>query len=187
MAATDMRKAGLEIGCKVVITGEQHAHINKTGVVGHPAPTFGSAVHVVLDDDSMTIANKAQVERNYGDAQAARQKRIDILLDKFPGEGVPESTDTIERWCAIQWDKRNEVYFHIYSDDADELRDQLGDEILEGWLPSAIYDLDTGESIELHVSTPVVTVAEEQGMMANPLRPEEPRDTLRESITEADR
>ena len=45
-----------------------------------------------------------------------------------------------------------------------------GEEILDsGRLPDAVYDLDTGERLELHIATPLVTLSEDQGMMVNPL------------------
>lgn len=45
-----------------------------------------------------------------------------------------------------------------------------GEEILDsGRLPDAVYDLDTGERIEVHTTTPIVTRSEDQGMMVNPL------------------
>lgn len=47
----------------------------------------------------------------------------------------------------------------------------LGDGVLEGYLPAGVYDLDTGELIELHVSTPVVSKSEDQGITQNPLQP----------------
>ncbi len=48
---------------------------------------------------------------------------------------------------------------------------ELGNGVLEGYLPTGIYDLDTGELIELHVSTPIVTRSEDQGVARNPLAP----------------
>jgi len=46
----------------------------------------------------------------------------------------------------------------------------LGDGVLEGYLPAGVYDLDTGELIELHVSTPIVSRSEDQGITVNPLQ-----------------
>jgi hypothetical protein len=46
---------------------------------------------------------------------------------------------------------------------------ELGDGVLEGYLPAGVYDLDTGELIELHVSTPIVTRSEDQDIAYNPL------------------
>lgn len=44
-----------------------------------------------------------------------------------------------------------------------------GDQILDGFTPlDGIFNLDTGEMIELHISTPVVTASEDQGIMQTP-------------------
>lgn len=45
----------------------------------------------------------------------------------------------------------------------------LGDGVLEGYLPAGVYDLDTGVLIELHISTPIVSRSEDQGITRNPL------------------
>jgi len=53
-----------------------------------------------------------------------------------------------------------------------------GEEILDsGRLPDAVYDLDSGERIEVHTTTPVVTRSEDQEMMVNPLDSEDRSDT----------
>lgn len=53
-----------------------------------------------------------------------------------------------------------------------------GEEILDsGRLPDAVYDLDTGERIDVHTTTPVVTRSEDQGVMVNPLESESRSDT----------
>jgi hypothetical protein len=46
---------------------------------------------------------------------------------------------------------------------------QLGDAVLDGYAADAIYDLGTGDRIEVHVATPAVTRSEDQGTMCNPL------------------
>lgn len=46
-----------------------------------------------------------------------------------------------------------------------------GDEVLDGWDPHGIFDLDTGELINLHIASPVVTRSEDQGVLENPLEP----------------
>jgi hypothetical protein len=46
----------------------------------------------------------------------------------------------------------------------------LANEVLDsGRLPDGVYDLDTGERIELHISTPVVSLSEDQSIAVNPL------------------
>lgn len=169
MAATDMKKAGLEVGCKASYLGHEGYEVLR---ISDAEPRYFACCKRSPGRQLQRTAwfYEGDLIRDYEDAEAARQARIDVLVETYPGEGSPECTDTVERWCGIQWDKRNEVYHHIYSDDRDEVMGELAGEILEGWLPTAIYDLDTGECIELHVSTPAVTVAEEQGMMVNPLQ-----------------
>ena len=54
----------------------------------------------------------------------------------------------------------------------DRLRDaldDLADGILDGLAPDAVYDLDTGQKLEIHVSTPIVTVSDKQHARRNPL------------------
>ncbi len=52
-----------------------------------------------------------------------------------------------------------------------------GEEILDsGRLPDAVYDLDGGERIELHTTTPVVTRSEDQGVIVNALDSENRND-----------
>jgi hypothetical protein len=46
----------------------------------------------------------------------------------------------------------------------------LGESVLDGYAPDGVYGLDTGEKIEVRVSTPVITRAEDQGMTSNPLQ-----------------
>lgn len=45
----------------------------------------------------------------------------------------------------------------------------VADQVLDGWAPLGVFDLDTGELIEVHVAAPVVTRSEDQGITANPL------------------
>ena len=45
----------------------------------------------------------------------------------------------------------------------------LGESVLEGYSPDGVYDLDTAEKIDIEVSTPIVTRANEQGISANPI------------------
>lgn len=58
-------------------------------------------------------------------------------------------------------------------DTLEEALESMGVQVLEGFSPDAVYDLDTRERIEVHVSTPVVTKSEEQGTMLNPLAHED--------------
>lgn len=61
-----------------------------------------------------------------------------------------------------------EVAF-VTRDDLAELFEFAGSEVLEGWIPFAIFDLNDGTLIDVHVTTPVVSAAEDQGITENPL------------------
>lgn len=56
-------------------------------------------------------------------------------------------------------------------DDLDAALDDLADRILDGQAPDGVYDLDTARKIDIHVSTPIVTASEDQGVTVNPLEP----------------
>ena len=45
----------------------------------------------------------------------------------------------------------------------------LGDSVMEGYAPDGVYDLDTAEKIDVYVSSPIVTRAEDQRVTYNPL------------------
>ncbi len=45
----------------------------------------------------------------------------------------------------------------------------LGDAVFDGYQADGVYDLDTTEKIDVHVSTPIVTRAAQQGVTANPI------------------
>jgi hypothetical protein len=47
--------------------------------------------------------------------------------------------------------------------------DYAGGSVLDGWDPLGIFDLGTGELINLHIASPVVTRSEDQGVLTNPL------------------
>lgn len=55
-------------------------------------------------------------------------------------------------------------------DDLDAALDDLADRILDGQAPDGVYDLDTAQKIEIHVSTPIVTASEDRGITVNPLQ-----------------
>ena len=46
----------------------------------------------------------------------------------------------------------------------------LGDSVLDGYAPDGMYDLNTGDKIDIHVSTPIVTRATDQSITYNPLK-----------------
>lgn len=111
--------------------------------------------------------------RDYADAQVARQRRFQRLLDVFPGDaGVPDESDTIQRFVLVQKNGHptgDGGYSYTAGDTFDEAVDFAGGEILDGWVPEGVYDLDTGEKIDVHVSSPVITRSEDQGATVNEL------------------
>ena len=54
-------------------------------------------------------------------------------------------------------------------DTIDDAFQELGSEVLEGRFADGVYDLDTGEKIDIHITTPIVTASEVQGLTCNPL------------------
>lgn len=77
------------------------------------------------------------------------------------------------RFCAV-WREDRQAPGQCWAtfDSFNEAADHLADDSLDGGVFEAIFDLDTGERIDLHISTPVVTRSEEQGLLINPLQPE---------------
>jgi hypothetical protein len=45
----------------------------------------------------------------------------------------------------------------------------MADRILDGQAPDGVYDLDTGAKIDIHVSAPVVSASDDEGVTVNPL------------------
>ncbi len=51
----------------------------------------------------------------------------------------------------------------------DDAFEELGSEVLEGLCADGVYDLDTGQKIDVNISTPIITASEDQGVSCNPL------------------
>lgn len=108
-----------------------------------------------------------------------RRQRIDVLHEHYgESQWVFESVDRGEyRYVAVgsegAWDMSQgwcpERYLFYVAETEREGFEILGGSFLEGVMIEAVYDLDTGERIELHISTPIVSRAEDQGMEENPL------------------
>lgn len=185
MAATDMRLAGLEPGCKVLVDCfddgvEQAGRVRDiTDAFGKPDPEGGS-IGVDLNEGEPAAGQKSfrtarhNVTRDYDEAQATRQRRFGILHEHFGGDaGVPEETDTIERYVMVQRDHAGEVVYY-WGDDWDTVTHDAGGRISldKEHLPDGIYDLDTGRKIDVHPRTQIVA-DEEQGQTINELNPDE--------------
>lgn len=174
MAATNMKLAGLEIGCKVDLPGGRHG-IVKEILTEEDGIKFSPHI-IVTSLGTDAIYKPDEIARDYEDAQAARQRRFSVLLENYPGDaGVPEESDTIERYCCVE--KSNAAitgigYAFVWDDDFDEVCKSAANDVFEDWWPEAVFDLDTGERIEIHMSNPIITRSEDQGTMVNVLQPE---------------
>lgn len=175
MAATDMALAALEEGCVVEIPAptaasntdrapEHNAHVLSV-IARMDAPVRfidtdrGEKVIVRDVHGTETWLFATDVQRDYADAQRARHTRVDRLLAAYPCEaGCPEETDTVERFVGVQVGPGE--FALVWGDTFDDVAQQLGAELIDRWLPEAVYDLDTGERVPLHIATPVVSRGE---------------------------
>jgi hypothetical protein len=100
-----------------------------------------------------------------------RRARVRMLARELNIEAadLPKLLDRYAATSRKAGDSDASGYLQTFSTFAEACA-ELGDGVLEGYLPAGVYDLDTGELIELHVSTPVVTRSEDQGVTANPLQ-----------------
>lgn len=92
-----------------------------------------------------------------------------VLCDYYLA-GVEE--DEPRRYAACSKDRDDELAAlgRVTTwDSVEEAFADLADRVLDGQSVDAVYDLETAERIEIHVSTPVVTRSEDQGIMQNPL------------------
>lgn len=189
MAATDMRLAGLEPGCKVEvrslnqITGALSVHearrlhelfLRNPLTWTYEGPEQNSSTMILITQGTRSeIVYVGDVQREYTDAQATRHERFYKLVEAYPHhvDNATES-DTIERYCGIQQHGRDGEFSSHLTDTFDDVATMLANDIFEGWMPEAIFDLDTGQRIELHVSSPIITKSEDQGVMENVLEQE---------------
>jgi hypothetical protein len=90
--------------------------------------------------------------------------RSERARDDEPSRYAACSKDRGDEFAGAGWISTHATEEHAFA--------ELADEALNGMVIDAVYDLDTGERIEIHVSTPVVTRSEDQRMMLNPLAPD---------------
>jgi hypothetical protein len=104
---------------------------------------------------------------------STRAQRLDALVAHYepdPQLGHVEISAG-ERFALVsEADRSDEKMITTHKTFADACA-YAGDGVLDGWDPHGIFDLDTGELINLHISTPVVTRSEDQGVLENPLEP----------------
>jgi hypothetical protein len=98
--------------------------------------------------------------------------RIDLAAEDGGSSGPPERYAL----AMVEGDgPTSENYLTTASTFEDACR-TAGDETLDsGRIPDAVFDLDTGDRIELHTATPVVTRSSEQHPAVNPLADEDDR------------
>jgi hypothetical protein len=81
-----------------------------------------------------------------------------------------DATEPARRYAAVCGVGNYEDAHLSTFDDVDAAFDDLADRILDGQSPDGVYDLDTGEKIDIHVSTPIVTASDQQAVTLNPLK-----------------
>lgn len=97
-----------------------------------------------------------------------RLSRVAKLREHYdPGDGA--DYDGSDRFALVS-ESKGQKLITTHATFADACA-YAGDEVLDGWDPHGIFDLDTGELINLHIATPVVTRSEDQGVLENPLEP----------------
>lgn len=100
--------------------------------------------------------------------RALRQARRTMIEEHY----APIAENDLEeiesgRWLYVAED-RGDRQTSTHSTFKD-LCEHAGGEVLDsGACPIAAYDLDTGTAVELHVTTPIVSAAEDQGMSIHP-------------------
>lgn len=99
-----------------------------------------------------------------------RRTRAEMLARELNIEpaGLPALLDRYAATATRASDPSANGYLQTFPAFSDACA-ELGNGVLEGYLPAGVYDLDTGELIELHVTTPLVTRSEDQGISCNPL------------------
>jgi hypothetical protein len=120
-------------------------------------------------DDALRVAR----DHHANEVPSFRGRRYATLCDYYLAE--PDDGDAPLRYAACSKDRDDELAASgrvTTWATVDEAFADLGDQVLDGECVDAVYDLDTGERIGIHVSTPIVTRSEDQGVMINPLRPE---------------
>jgi hypothetical protein len=100
-----------------------------------------------------------------------RAENYALLLEHFEPHLVDGSLGPeTHRYAAVAegfFDERRVGALVILFQAEQEAFESLGDAVLDGYAPDGVYDLETGTKIDVHVSAPVVTRSEDQGISAN--------------------
>lgn len=98
-----------------------------------------------------------------------REQRCKKLIDHYEVEYTPFFVD---RWAYVSSASDGTHHLSVFETFQD-LAIAAGISVLDdGRVPVAAYDLDACQQVELHVTTPVVTRSEDQGITVDPLREE---------------
>lgn len=120
------------------------------------------------------LRNIAALEDYYGDP-------FWVFDDMNPGSFRYVAVSQEGGWSAGDFHPSRTLFFA--ADSEDDVFEILADEVLSGSVMEAVYDLNTAERIELHVTTPVVSRSEDQGTMENPLKPSQRCDKCGEFLS----
>jgi hypothetical protein len=106
------------------------------------------------------------------EVEQSRASNYAGLITHFEAHIYEPAGASIERYAAVAEeildDQRVGAKIALFEVEEDAF-EFLGSSVLDGYAPDGVYDLDNGEKTDVHVSTPVVTRAEDQGVTANPL------------------
>ena len=96
-----------------------------------------------------------------------------LLRGHFEPRTVYENvTPATHRYAAVSeefFDETRVGAFVFLCETEQEAFEVLGGSVLDGFAPDGVNDRETGEKIEVQVSTPIVTRAGDQGITLNPL------------------
>ena len=104
--------------------------------------------------------------------EQSRATRYAALIAHFQAHTFDPVAPAIPRYAAVAeeiFDDQRVGAKIVLCDTELDAFEFLGDSVLDGYAADGVYDLDTAEKIDIHVSTPVVTRAGDQGVTANPL------------------
>jgi hypothetical protein len=94
------------------------------------------------------------------------------LIAHFEGQTFDEAGADAPQYAAVAEEFFDETRVGariLLCDTLDDALAGLGDSVLDGYAPDGVYDLETGEKIDICVAAPVVTRAEGPSATYNPL------------------
>lgn len=187
---TNMTLAGLEPGCRATRIGHPGIVLS-VGRYRDGILQLGEEPAILWKPDATDIAYSEKgvwcktkdIIRDFNDAQTARSRRLEQLFTEFGhGAGMPdEKDDEILRYALVMENIAvDQDHCYLTADTAGRAMNDAGSQVLDGWLPVGLYDLDTGKKIDLHVSSPEISVSEDQGITINELDVAEPAKAVDE-------